>query len=77
MPKELFDRFEAEADDGTVFVVLGYQTIQEVRLLSGAVKHARGAKEYVLSDGRHLNPVKDDPEAFQIFDSDEIIRKIG
>lgn len=65
-------QFQAEADDGTLYTVVEWTTFSEYRPLSGAPQWVRGAREYRLSTGGHVNPVSDG--VYQIFDTDEIIR---
>lgn len=75
--EEEIDRFGAASDDGRMFTVIVYQRVVNFRGLASGPQGLGGAKRLALSDGRRLNAVKGDPEAFQIFDTDEIIRKLG
>lgn len=76
MSVEEVERFYAESDGGAVHVVIVFQRFHEARTLSEGSFRVAGSKSLVLSDGRHVTPT-DDPEAFKIVDTDEIIRKIG
>lgn len=69
MRKVLSERFDAQADDGEIYEVHVYQAIIEYRY--GKMK---GSIEYLLSDGRDLDPKADG--TFEIVQTGEIIRKI-
>ena len=69
-------RFHAKSDDGKVFVVVEYQESTEFQPISGARRRIPTTTSLRLSDGRDVTYVQDDPEAFKIVDTDEIIREV-
>lgn len=71
--EELIEQFKVQTADGRVLDVFDYGLV--IRRLPDRTLY--GQRTWRLADGRHLNPVNGDPEAFQIFDTDEIVRKIG
>lgn len=71
---EEVERFEAEGENGRRYTVVLWAKMVEFRSLKGDVTRHRGATELRLLDGRHVNPKQ--PGVFEIFDTDEIIRKI-
>ena len=75
MAEREIGRFYAEGESGTMYTVIEYEEIAVSHPLRGGKKLLRGAMRLALADGRHVNPVQGDPAAFQIFDTDEIIRK--
>lgn len=77
MPERLVSTFTVEAEDGRRWLAHEYRRIVTSHLLAGRTQEALGSRRFALDDGRHLNPVAGDPDAFQIFDTDEVVRKIG
>lgn len=71
---EEVERFTAESADGRRYTVVLWASITEFRDLKGNVTRHRGGTAYQLLDGRHLN--MKDARTFEIFDTDEIIRKV-
>jgi hypothetical protein len=69
-------RFRAKTDDGKVFVVVEYQESTEFQPIGGARRRIPTTTSLRLSDGRDVTYVQDDPEAFKIVDTDEIIREV-
>lgn len=69
------NRFQAVADDGAAYTVVERTVFTEFVPLSGDRRWVRGARDYVLSDGRDLDPRGDG--LFKILDTDQIIRKVG
>jgi len=69
--------FYARADDGTMFEVIEWQTEVQFRPLDRGTKLLSGGIAYRLADGRHVNPIENDPMAFEIVDTEQIVRKIG
>ena len=69
-------RFYAKSDDGRVFIVVEYQEFTEFQPISGARQRIPTTTSLRLSDGRDVTYVQDDPEAFKILDTDEIIREV-
>ena len=69
-------RFHAKSDDGKVFVVVEYQEFTKFQPISGARGRIPTTTSLRLSDGRDVTYVQDDPEAFKIVDTDEIIREV-
>ena len=76
MAEEEVDRFEAEDDDGNIYVVIELQRVNWGTSLSEGTHRARGGSRrlVLLSNGDHVNPVSDG--VFQIFSTGKIIRKI-
>jgi len=75
MEREI-DRFPVRSEkDGRIHTAIEYAEIVSFRPMSGQSKEMFGKRRLALSDGRDLNPIKGDPEAFQIFRTDEIVRK--
>lgn len=68
------DRFQAAGEDGRVFTVVERRIVSTATTLRGRTAERLGARDYVLSDGRDLNPI--DHETFKIVLTDEIIRKV-
>jgi hypothetical protein len=66
-------RFHAKSDDGKAFVVVEYQEFTEFQPISGARRRIPTTTSLRLNDGSY---VQDDPEAFKIVDTDEIIREV-
>jgi len=63
--------------DGQLYTAMEYQT--DDRLRRPRSRFARiedGPPHYKLEDGRGLDRSEDDPNAFQISDTDEIVRKV-
>jgi hypothetical protein len=76
MAEREIDRFYAQGESGTIYTVIEFEEIAVSHPLRGGRKLLGGARRLGLVDGRHVNPVQGDPAAFQIFDTDEIIRKL-
>lgn len=71
------DRFEAKADDGTVYTIIEYQEFTEHRPVdSPNTEWVKGMKRLELEDGSPVNAVRNDPETFQIVATDQIVRRI-
>ena len=75
MGEEIIDQFNAMGDSGEIFTVLIYQRVDELHALDGSTIEKRRLPHLVLLDGRLVNPT-DDPNTFQIVETDEIIRKV-
>lgn len=76
MAEQLISTITVEAADGRRWRAHEYGQLVARRPLAGRAHNVLGASRFALDDGRHLNPVRGDPEAFQIFDTDEIVRKV-
>lgn len=72
---EEIERFTAVGDSGREYTVLLLANVTTFRDLKGNVSQLRGGTAYQLLDGSHVN--MKDASTFQIFDTDEIIRKVG
>jgi hypothetical protein len=68
------DRFSARGDGGANYTVIEYREVLTETPLRGRRAEALGARDYRLSDGRHVNWI--DNETFQILDTNEVIRKV-
>lgn len=68
------DRFEARSTSGRVHTVIELQHVIERRLLSGQTHQVRGSTEYILSDGRQLEPRPDG--TFVIVQTEEVLTQI-
>jgi hypothetical protein len=75
MTEREIGRFYAEGETGTMYTVIEYEEIAVSSPLRGGRKLLGGARRLALADGRHVNPVEGDPAAFEIFDTEEVIRK--
>lgn len=62
--KKETERFVVEDKSGRRYTAVAVQTVTEFRPLSGSPSTMNGAIEYMLSDGRSLNPVS--PGTFEI-----------
>lgn len=71
---EEVERFEAEGEAGRRYTVVLLARITHFRDSKGNVARHRGGTVYQLLDGRHVN--MKNASTFQIFDTDEIIRKV-
>lgn len=67
-------RIQAQGDDGARYTVIEYVWVTELHPISGEPSSVKGAREWRLDDGRHVNMI--DAETFEILDTDEIIRKL-
>lgn len=75
MARREIERFEAVGDNGARYIVVLMAELTEFQPLRGPVTQHTGATAYELLDGRHVN--QQNSMTFQIFDTDEIIRKVG
>ena len=73
--EEEIGRFEAQADDGTIYIVLEIQELRQFQPLDGPSQLIKGMKRLELIDGKHVNYI--DPNTFKIVSTEEIIRKIA
>ncbi len=69
-----FERFDAKADDGSIYTVIGYQQFIEARTVDQPTQWLKGMKHYELDDGSPVNYV--DAKTFKIVMTDQIIRKV-
>jgi hypothetical protein len=69
------ERFKAIGDSGRTYAVVVRQWINTGRTLSGQSQAGPGSKDFILDNGAHVNPT-DDPDAFVIPETNEIIHRI-
>ena len=69
------DRFEARADDGTIYVVVAIQEYADASSMARPNQWIEGFKRLELLDGAPVNYIN--AETFKIVASGEIIRKVG
>ena len=67
-------RFRAKGDDGTIYTVIEYQNFTSFRPMSGPPSSAAGSRELELDNGTPVNFL--DEDTFQIFDTEETIRRV-
>lgn len=76
MKKEI-GRHNFNGDNGGRYVVVEYQLELIAKGIHGTMR-GMGTKSFKLADGRDLIEIDgdDEPNAFKIFDTDEIIRRV-
>lgn len=68
------ETYQVKHATGEHATVEKYVTFTTFRPLNGPARRLEGSKRFVLNDGREVIPVKDDPGAFRIEGTDEIVR---
>ncbi len=68
------ERFAAEGDDGHRYTVIVWANMTEFRDLDRGITTHRGSTVYQLLDGTHVN--LKEPGVFEIWDTEECIRKV-
>ncbi|MFA5630748.1 MAG: hypothetical protein WC997_04475 [Porticoccaceae bacterium] len=74
MLKEL-GRFRALSDDGEEHTVILYQRYR-IKIRINKQRILPTTREYMTLAGLELNPVKDDPAASRIIQTNQVIRRI-
>jgi hypothetical protein len=77
MAEKEVTQFKVRSDrDGKYYTAIEYQSVGQLRHPSGVFAPIEAEPlHYKLEDGRRLDPVEG-PNAFQIRDTDEIVRKV-
>jgi hypothetical protein len=70
------ERLNCQGENGDEYTVVIWQRFSTFRPLSGPAVEVAGVKDATLSDGRHVNFVGSKHDAFQILDTDQIIRRV-
>ena len=73
--KDITERFRVRAASGALYDAVVLQERISQTTLDTQPKFTYGLKEFVLSDGRHLNVI--DAENFQIVESGEKVARVG
>lgn len=74
MARREIERFEAVDGDGARYTVVKLRNLVPFKDTKGNITHSLGGETFELLDGRHVNPKNS--VTFQIYDTDEIIRKV-
>lgn len=67
------NRFDAFDDDGNCYVIVERRVIVRFQPLRGPAQSLKGAKDYILDDGRDVSPIDDD--TFRIVECGTILRR--
>ncbi len=75
MARREIERFEAVSDSGVRYTVVLLAEQKLFQPLAGPPQWLDGSTSYELLNGGHVN--RKDAVTFEIFDTEEIIRKVG
>lgn len=65
---------EARSEDEARYTILGRTPLIAFQALSGPKRNSKGPVDYILEDGRDVDPIDDN--TFRIVETDEVIYRV-